>query len=69
MKTNETVVKLASAVLLFAIFLFLPAVPSAAAENLKTNVLIYMIGSDLESHDQAATNDIKENYDIILWYN
>lgn len=60
MKISETITKIASTVLLFTIFLFLTAEPSAAAENLKTNVLIYMIGSDLESHDEAATKDIKE---------
>lgn len=60
MKTHGAIMRAAAAVLLLMLFLFLPAGVSASAEDAHTNVLVYMIGSDLESHDKAATENIHE---------
>lgn len=49
-----------SALLAAALVMLLQLVPHASAAGGKTNVLVYMVASDLESHDQAATKDIKE---------
>lgn len=50
----------ASAVLAAVLVMLLQLVPPASAAGGKINVLVYMVASDLESHDQAATKDIKE---------
>ena len=57
---NSKVLKYFSAIWIAAAFmLFIPHI-CASAENVKNNILVYMIGSDLESKDEAATRNLKE---------
>ncbi|MDO4983512.1 MAG: clostripain-related cysteine peptidase [Eubacteriales bacterium] len=57
---NSRIIKFAAAALMFAALLLLPSDICASAEDAKINVLVYMIGSDLESKDAAATENINE---------
>lgn len=50
----------ASAVIMLAVLVLFPFRVSAAADRTVTNIFVYMIASDLESHDAAATEDINE---------
>lgn len=52
--------KLLSALLLCALALSSSLRPDALADDGKTNVLVYMVASDLESEDAAATDNLNE---------
>ena len=60
MKKQKTIIHLAAALLITALFMLLQLVSFASADSGKTNVLVYMVASDLESQHKAATNDINE---------
>lgn len=55
--------------LMFALFMLLSIRVSAAADNIKTNVYVYMIGSDLETKNAAATADLNEMLDASKYFN
>lgn len=58
LKTNRI---FAATALILAVFLLLPLMPAASARNeVRTNVLVYMVASDLESRNEAATMDLTE---------
>ena len=60
MEGGKRILRYSALILLLAAMLPLSLRHSASAENVKTNILVYMIGSDLETEDAAATKDINE---------
>ena len=58
--TKQKIKTIFCSALLAALIMLLQLIPHASAAGGKTNVLVYMVASDLESHDQAATKDIEE---------
>jgi hypothetical protein len=51
-------------ILLYTLVLIIAAAPRAGAQSQKWTVLVYLLGSDLESDGNAGTSDLEEMMQI-----